>query len=307
MFKKGKQSLVVIKMIVLRSLSKGLFIRMTSLKTQALKSNSRRFSCLCSSTFLLAVALPLLAQGPGRGPGRGPQGPPPTPRAAAPIDLTGYWVSLISEDWRARMTMPPKGDAESVPLNPEGKKAAMEWDPARDEAAGEQCRAYGAGGIMRLPGRLHMTWQDDQTLKLETDAGTQTRIFHFGPPAQDQGETWQGASVASWDIPGTPMSRGGFNFGPPQTPAGGALKVVTNRLKSGYLRRNGIPYSANATITEYFERFDVPNGDSLLLVVTELVDPTYLLSPFWTSTHFRKQADSKGWSPSACTATLTTR
>jgi hypothetical protein len=202
------------------------------------------------------------------------------------------------------MTMPPKGDAESVPLNAEGKKAAMEWDPARDEAAGEQCRAYGAGGIMRLPGRLHMTWQDDQTLKLETDAGTQTRIFHFGPPAQDQGETWQGASAASWDIPGTPMSRSGFNFGPAQMPPGGALKVVTTRLKPGYLRRNGIPYSANATITEYFERFDVPNGDSLLLVVTELVDPTYLLSPFWTSTHFRKQADSKGWSPSACAATL---
>ena len=54
------------------------------------------------------------------------------------------------------------------------------WDPAKDEAAGEQCRAYGAANIMRVPGRLHITWQNDTTLRIDTDAGTQTRLIRFG-------------------------------------------------------------------------------------------------------------------------------
>src|ERR1044072_7098652 len=105
--------------------------------------------------------------------------PPQPPRVAAPIDLTGYWVSLVTEDWRYRQFTPPKGDYTSVPISPAGRKIADAWDPAKDEAAGEQCKAYGAAGVMRMPTRVHITWQDDTTLKLETDAGTQTRIFRF--------------------------------------------------------------------------------------------------------------------------------
>jgi len=218
------------------------------------------------------------------------------------VDLTGYWVSLVTEDWRARMTVPPKGDAESVPLNPEGRKAAMAWDAAKDQSSGEQCRGYGVGGIVRRPGRIHITWQDDNTLRAEFDAGTQIRTFYFGPP-QEKGADWQGISVASWDVPGTIMTRGSFglgNIGGPER--GGALKVVTTKMKAGYLRRNGVPYSENAVITEYYDRFDIPNGDSLLLVTTEVNDPMYLSAPFWTSTHFKKQNDSSGWNPSACSA-----
>src|SRR5262249_46270663 len=85
-----------------------------------------------------------------QGRGRGPAGPPPTPKAAAPVDLTGYWVSIVTEDWRWRMVTPPKGDYASVPLSAEGRKVADAWDPAKDE--GEQCKAYGAPGLMRLPG-----------------------------------------------------------------------------------------------------------------------------------------------------------
>ena len=69
----------------------------------------------------------------------------------------------------------PKGDYAALPLSPAGRKIADSWDPARDEAAGEQCKAYGAAGLMRLPTRLRVSWQDDTTLRLETDAGTQTR------------------------------------------------------------------------------------------------------------------------------------
>ena len=136
--------------------------------------------------------------------GRGgpPPGPPPTPKAAAPIDLAGYWVSVVTEDWRFRMVTPPKGDTQSVPLNPAGLKITTDWDPAKDEAAGEQCKYYGAPAIMRNPGMLHVTWQDDNTLRVETDAGTQTRELHFGNWKAPGGEpTWQGDSIAQWETP----------------------------------------------------------------------------------------------------------
>ncbi len=255
-------------------------------------------SC-ASSVLFLAASATLFAQGRG---GRG--GPPPTPKAAARIDITGYWVSLVTEDWRYRQFTPPKGDYESVPINPAGKKIADAWDPAKDEAAGEQCKAYGAAGLMRMPTRLHITWQDDNTLKLETDAGTQTRIFHFGP-AQGAGGDWQGLSTASWDYPQPEVRTGfgGIDFGFSLPPApGGSLRVITTKMKPGYLRKNGVPYGAATVMNEYFDRFDIPGGDSLLLITTEVNDPEYLTNPFWTSTHFKKQNDATGWNPTPCTS-----
>jgi hypothetical protein len=239
----------------------------------------------------------LSAQGRGAAP---PAGPPPTPRAGALIDLTGYWVSLVTEDWRYRQFTPPKGDYVSVPLNPNGKKIADAWDPAKDEAAGEQCKAYGAAGLLHLPQRLHITWQDDTTLKIEADNGTQTRMLAFGAP-KPSGSEWQGLSVAAWDQPRAIFASPIPNRGGPQI-RGGALKVVTTNMKPGYLRKNGVPYSANAVLTEYFDRFDVPGGESLILVTAELNDPEYLLTPYWTSIHFRKQADATGWHPTSCSA-----
>ena len=235
----------------------------------------------------------------GRG---GPPPPPPTPRAGALIDITGYWVSLVTEDWRYRQFTPPKGDYESVPIGPAGRKVADAWDPAKDEAASEQCKAYGAAGLMRTPTRLHITWQDDNTLKLETDAGTQTRIFRFGPP-QGAGGDWQGVSSASWDLPRAPINTffGGLDFGfTPPPPPGGSLKVITTKLRPGYLRKNGVPYGAGTVMTEYFDRFDLPGGEALLLDISEVVDPEYLAQPFWTSTQFKKQNDASGWNPTPC-------
>ena len=251
-----------------------------------------------SAALILVFSIGAYAQ---RG-GRGAPGPPAAPRAAARIDITGYWVSLVTEDWRYRQFTPPKGDYESVPLNPAGRKVADAWDPAKDEAAGEQCKAYGAAGLMRMPTRLHITWQDDRTLKLETDAGTQTRTFHF-EPVQGAGGDWQGVSDASWDYPRPQVysSFGGLDFGfPPPAAPGGSLKVITTKLKPGYLRKNGVPYGSGTVMTEYFDRFDVPGGETLLLVTTEVVDPQYLAQPFWTSTHFLKQNDASGWTPTPC-------
>jgi len=240
----------------------------------------------------IALCLGLLALASARAqfPG-GPPSPPKTAKAAALYDLTGNWVSVVTEDWRFRMVMPPKGDYTGVFLNPEGRKVADAWDPAKDAAAGEQCKGYGAPILMSLPGRLHITWQDDEALKIEADAGQQTRLLHFRA-ADDPGPRWQGFSKATWEM--VPTGRGAAPVG--------SLKAVTTRLKPGYLRKNGVPYSASATLTEYLDRVDETNGAAYLVVTTTLEDPVYLARPFETATHYRKLPDARGWNPTPCSA-----
>ena len=254
---------------------------------------------------------------------RGQQPPPRPARAVAPIELTGYWVSVVTEDWRWRMLTPKAGDVQSVPLNGEGVRVARAWDLAKDEASGNACKAFGVGGIMRQPGRLHITWQDDNTLKIETDAGTQTRLLHFDRAAAPPTErSWQGFSRAEWQVPpgagrvarpgaNTPFSPtvpggggSGLRGGPPPTASlneGGSLRVETSMFREGYLRKNGVPYSENASIVENFDRLPPhPNGDVWLLVVTTVDDPKYLSQPFYTSTHFKREPDGSKWNPTPC-------
>lgn len=219
----------------------------------------------------------------GGGRGRG-GGPPASPRQAAPIDLTGYWVSPVIEDWKFRMVTPTKGVFSGVPLNAEGRKVGESWDPARDEAAGDACRAYGAGGIMRRPGRLRISWQDDSTLTVETDAGTQTRLFRFGAAPAPAEATWQGHSVAEWNVPGRSM------------------QVGTTHLRPGYVRANGAPYSERAVVTEYWNLNEMPNGDRWLTVITRVEDPVYFTRPYTTSSDFKKLPDATGWNPTPCAA-----
>jgi hypothetical protein len=226
---------------------------------------------------------------------------PPTPRAAAPIDLTGYWVSVVTEDWRWRMLTPPKGDYTSVPLNPEGRKTADTWDPA--QAASSGCKPYGAAAVLRAPGRLHVTWDGDTVLKIETDAGQQTRLLRFDKSLKPTGErTWQGFSAAEWELVGG-GGRGGAGAaagrGAATPPRDGSLKVVTTNMRPGYLRKNGVPYSENALMTEYFDRHSA-YGTDWFTVTTLVEDPKYLTQPFITTTHFKKEADGSKWSPAPC-------
>ena len=192
-------------------------------------------------------------------PQRGAQAPAgTTPRASAPFEPTGYWVAIISEDWRWRMITPAKGDFPSIPMSREGQRVAEAWDPAKDTAAGEQCRAYGAPGLMRGPTRLHITWQDDNTLKLESDYGTQTRLFRFGGTSSAQGaRTWQGVSTAEWIMAGGGRGRGAARRG--------SMKSVTTQLRPGYLRKNGVPYSASTVFTEYWDLHTEANGDQYIV------------------------------------------
>jgi hypothetical protein len=239
------------------------------------------------SKFFVALLCIMLAAIVLHAQGRGPA--PRNPKDGALIDLTGYWVAIVTEDWRFRMVTPPKGDYPNFPLNDAGKKIADAWDPAKDEAAGEQCKAYGAVNIMRIPTRLHITWADETTLKIETDAGKQTRLLHFGNPKPPAGPAdWEGFSVARWETAGR---------GP-----GGSLKVATTRMRPGYFQKNGVPYSANASMTEYFDVVKEPNGDQWLVVKSIVEDPQYLTRSFIRSTHFRKQADMSGWNPTPCSA-----
>jgi hypothetical protein len=220
-----------------------------------------------------------------------------TAKSAAPVDLTGYWVTVVTEDWRYRMVTPKRGDHPSVPLNAEGVRVADSWDPAKDEAAGEQCRAYGAAGVMRAPGRIRITWQDDATLKIETEAGTQTRLLRFGAPSAGAGTpSWQGESLAQWELAGGRRGRGQGN-------QGGHLKVVTTRMRPGYLQKNGVPYGPNAVLTEHFARTFEPNGDSWLILTAIVEDAQYLTGRFVRSTHYKKLPDTHTvWDPEACSA-----
>jgi hypothetical protein len=221
-------------------------------------------------------------------------------RSAAPVDLTGTWVAVVTEDWRWRMRTPPKGDYASIDnvMTPAARKVADAWDPSRDTAAGEQCRAYGAPAIMRVPGRIRISWDKDNTLKVEAEAGTQTRLFHFGEPPASPAPGWQGTSVANWLVAGGGRRGGGAAAGP----RFGSLRVITTSARPGYIRKNGVPYSANARVTEHFIRTDEPNGDSWLLVTTLIEDPQYLTSRFQVSSHFKKVADGSGWNPTPCVA-----
>ncbi len=246
------------------------------------------------SAMVLASAALLLPATAFAQAGRGGQAPL-TAKAVAPVDLTGYWVSLVTEDWRYRMMTPAPGDFPSVPVTPAARAVANAWDPAKDEAEGNACKGYGAVNIIRMPGRLHITWQDDNTLKVEMDTGTQTRLFHFGAWQVPSEATWQGDSVARWEFAGGRPPRDGAGHG-------GDLAVVTTHMKAGYVQKNGVPYSANALLTEHFDLAHEPDGKTLLIATEMVEDPMYLARRFQRSTHFRKQDDGSGWDPMPCSA-----
>jgi hypothetical protein len=232
------------------------------------------------------------------------RGAPPaqSPKAAAVVDFTGYWVSVVtnSEQWLIRMASPAKGDYRGMGLTPDGRKLADAWDPAKDEAAGDLCKAYGAPAIMQVPERLHITWEDERTLRIDTDSGKQTRMLHFGKPPETIGETsMQGYSTAQWESEGGRGTESGAGAG--LRYAGSSLKVVTTNLRPGYLFKNGVPYSGKARLTEYLNRVEEPDGNSFLVVSELLEDPQYFNEPFIRPWYFKKLPDAQGWHPADCT------
>ena len=262
---------------------------------------------------LFLVAIAVVASGRFEAQrGNGQPTPAPVPRTAAPIDVTGYWVSIVTQDWRWRMVTPAKGDYVGIPMTLEAKKVADAWDPAKDEAAGEQCKSYGAAALMSVPGRLHITWQDDRTLQVDTDAGMQTRVLRFGdsPAAAAAPRTWQGLSSAQWQASRANASNASLLLRPsprssgdaPPVPKNGSLRVVTTQLRPGYLRKNGVPYSANAVLTEYWDVFKWANGEEWLTITTQIEDPLYLREPRLVAFPFKKESNGAKWDPTPCSA-----
>ena len=281
------------------------------------------FRLLLSILFIFFATIPLSGQG------RGGQTPVAPAKASAPIDLTGYWTAVITEDWHVRMPTARKGDFGSgppgalsqvgvgrlgeganpaqegnIPYNLKGAQAAMAWDAAKDAAEGNPCKAYGAPGIMRQPTHLHFTWQDDYTLKMEADFGNQTRLFHFTKGVQPRGAlkseapaglepSLQGYTTASWVI----MGGGG---GQSNYERSGSLKAVTNHLKPGYYWKNGMPYTGNAVLNENFFLLQLPDNSTWLTVTQLVEDPEYLNEPFVVNYHFKKLPDGSKWNPNAC-------
>jgi hypothetical protein len=222
----------------------------------------------------------------------------PASKAAAPIDLTGYWVTIIVPDWRDRMVTPAKGDYLAVPINAAAQKIADAWDPAKDEAAGEQCKSYGAPALMATPTRLRITWQDNNTLKVESDYGMQTRLLHFGDWKGSGGPvTWQGDSNATWEFAGAPGGRGRGD-----APKFGNLKITTTHVRPGYYRKNGIPYGANVRMTEFWDLFTDPSGGHRIMVTQQIEDPEYLFRTWTTTYNFKKEPDGSKWDPTPCSA-----
>lgn len=266
---------------------------------------------------MLSGVIPVSAQAPAA--------PDRFPQRFAPIDLTGTWVSIISEDWAVRMIPPPKGDFESLPLTRAAQDAANQANMAQVESAGRACEAYGAPALMRIPGRVRITWQDATTLKIETDAGQQTRLLQFNrPPGALPAPSLQGVSTAEWQYangfnpiraaeaaasagaaPGGRAGGGGGRGGGrgaavATAPSGGRLKVVTSNLTAGFLRKNGVPYSANTTVTEYYNVITEPSGTEWFIVTTIVHDPANLAVDYITSSNFRKEPDASTFRPQPC-------
>ena len=285
-----------------------------------LEANLRRHrtSSWLAAAVLLAVPVALLAQAPqgqrgaGAGdaaapaPGQGRGGPPApgagrgaaaTGRAAAPVDLTGYWVSIVTEDWIERMApdSPPSGVGRGGRGQFDGGGPAP-GAPAT-AAPGDPCRAYGAGGSLRVPGRLNITWADDNTLKIDMDAGKQTRLLHFGAVPAPPQRSLQGHSIATW-VTGARGGggRGGPAGGAPAAPAWGSLTVVTTNMTSGYLLSSRAPYSENAVLTEHFTRH-ADFGQEYFTVTAIVADgPTTRIS----SSTFKKEPNGSKFSPTGC-------
>ena len=271
----------------------------------------------------VAGARPAAQQAQGAPP---PAVVPPAPRAAAPIDMTGTWASVITEDWQWRFVTPIVGDYTGVPLNADGDRLARQWNPDADVKAGLACKGFGAAAINRLPTRLQISWVDDNTMRLDFDLGTQSRLVYFDKSRAPGARSLQGHAIGEWiDLPapgrggpagqapggaraGAPApaagappagARGGRAVGPAGPRAGG-LKIVTTNLLPQYLRQNGVPVSDKAVVTEYLDVVPAPDGTQWLILKTQVDDPTYLSGWYQVSSNFKKEATAAKWSPTPC-------
>jgi glyoxylase-like metal-dependent hydrolase (beta-lactamase superfamily II) len=189
--------------------------------------------------------------------------------ASAQIDFSGEWAPRFWEDQPERVPGPELGDYLGIPISEAARERADTWDASIQTLPEWQCRPHSADYIWRGPSNLRISKEVDPVSReitafhAEWLRSVDRAIYLDGrphPPA-DALHTWAGFSTAKWD--------------------GDMLTVTVTHLKEGYLRRNGLPRSDKATLTEHWIR----NGD-LLTVMTIVNDPVYLTEPFVRTTDY---------------------
>ena len=80
------------------------------------------------------------------------------------------------------------------------------------------------------------------------------------------------------------------------------MKVITTHMLPGYLRKNGIPYSANVLVTEYWDWVKDPSGVGRIMITQQIDDPEYLYRSWVATYNFKQEADAAKWSPTPCSS-----
>jgi|SRR5688572_15435601 len=192
--------------------------------------------------------------------------------AYAQADISGVWQPRYHEDQPERIPGPELRDYLGLPINDAARQYADSWDPSRITLPEEQCRVHVSPYILRGPLNLriweekHPKTQDLQAIKMYSSTYEQTRTIwmdgrkHPGPNAA---HTWMGFSTGRYD--------------------GDMLVVETTHLKKGWVRRNGLPMSDQAKMTEY-----IVVNDGVMSHIFVLVDPIYLSEPLVKSEEFAR-------------------
>jgi hypothetical protein len=183
--------------------------------------------------------------------------------AEAQIDLAGMWGQRFHEDSPERGGGPEIGDYTGLPVNDAARLRADSWTASKWTMPERQCEPHPADYGPRGPASLRIESvvdpisQDVAEWHVTIMWQLQRRIIYMDgrphPSAHAQ-HSWQGFSTGEWE--------------------NGMLKVTTTHLKEGWVRRNGLPRSDKATLTEYFIR-----NDDYLTLVTIVDDPVYLTEP----------------------------
>ena len=190
--------------------------------------------------------------------------------ALAQMDMSGSWGARFNEDQPERIPGPELGDYLGLPITDGARQWALSWDPSRLTLPEHQCQVHVSPYIYRGPLQLRI-WEerdpDTQVLiaikhYISTYEQTRTIWMDGRPhPPEYAAHTWQGFSTGKFD--------------------GDMLTVTTTHLKMGWIRRNGVPRSDTAVLTEHFVRHD-----NVLTLITVISDPLYLSEPFVRTTNW---------------------
>ena len=202
------------------------------------------------------------------------------PPLAAEADLSGFWGPRVHEDHKYRWEGPEHGEYDGLPLTAEAYAIADAWDPMEYYRPENQCSPMGITMILRIPGNVHISYEDENTLRIDSEIfGMTRRVYLDARPREDGPLTWGGHSLGEWEAD--------------------TLKVVTTHMLPGTghggLRRNGVPTSADMVMTEYFLRHD-----DYLSTIQIVDDPQYLLEPLIRSVTFRQLPDVAELGPWDC-------